>query len=114
MELAYCGLNCNECPIYLVSISQNTAKQIKLAKEYSTDTCEFSKEDMYCMGCYSDTVSEKMCKNCEIRKCGVEKDCKNCAECIDFPCTILKKCLGENSDSLSNLKQLATKYRKTE
>ena len=31
MDLAYCGLNCNECPIYLASVSKNTAEQIRLA-----------------------------------------------------------------------------------
>ena len=91
MELAYCGLNCNECPIYLASISQNTAEQIRLAHDYSTDACKFSKEDMYCLGCHSDTVSQKMCGDCEIRMCG-----------------------GDNSDRLNNLKQLAMKNKKAE
>ena len=43
MALAYCGLNCNECPVYLASIENNAAAQIQLAREYSTDTCKFSK-----------------------------------------------------------------------
>ena len=43
MVLAYCGLNCNECPVYLASIVNNVAAQIQLAREYSTDTCKFSK-----------------------------------------------------------------------
>lgn len=114
MELAYCGMNCGECLIYLASISNNEAEQIRLAKEYSTDTCAFSKDDMFCLGCYSDTTSEKMCGRCEIRKCGVEKSCGNCAECGEFPCPTIVKCLGGNSDSLNNLKHIATEYRKTE
>lgn len=114
MELAYCGLNCNECLIYLASISKNTAKQIILAKEYSTDNCKFSKEDMFCLGCHSDILSEKICGGCEIRKCGIEKPCRNCAECIEFPCAILEKYLGDNSENMNSLKQLAAKHRKTE
>ena len=80
MDLAYCGLNCIECPIYLASINKNTAEQIKLANEYSTDTGRFSKEDMYCLGCHSDTVSQKMCGDCEIRRCGAKKSYGSCAE----------------------------------
>ena len=114
MELAYCGLNCGECLIYLASINQNTDEQVRLAKEYSTETCKFTKADMYCLGCHSETTSEKMCGGCEIRKCGMEKYCKNCAECYDFPCSIIEKYLGDNSDNLNNLKQLATEFRKTE
>ncbi|MCB6202672.1 DUF3795 domain-containing protein [Extibacter muris] len=114
MELAYCGLNCNECPVYLASISKNIEKQIILAKEYSTDTRKFSKDDMFCLGCHSDTLSDKMCEGCEIRKCGIEKTSGSCAACAEFPCSILETYLGVNSDSLNNLKQLAAKYRKTE
>ncbi len=49
MKLAYCGLNCGECLIYLVTINNNEKEQIRLVKEYSTDTCIFSKEDMFCL-----------------------------------------------------------------
>ena len=114
MELAYCGLNCNECPVYLASISKNTEKQIILAKEYSTDTCKFSKDDMFCLGCHSDTLSDKMCGGCEIRKCGVERAFKNCAECTEFPCSLLEKQMGDSSDSMNRLKQLAAADRQAE
>lgn len=112
MKLAYCGMKCGECLIYLASINKNEAEQFRLAKEYSTDTCQFSKEDMFCLGCHSDTTSEKMCGGCEIRKCSSEKFYETCIECEKFPCSILEKCLGDNSDSLNSLKQLAAEYRK--
>ena len=114
MDLAYCGLDCNKCPVYLASISKNVAEQIRLATEYSTGTYKFSKEDMYCLGCHSDIVSQKMCENCEIRICSVKKSYGSCAECVDFPCSILVKNLGDNSDNLNTLKQLAIKYKKVE
>ena len=47
METAYCGLHCEKCPVYLASLGGNTEEQIRLAAEYSTDTCQFSPEDMY-------------------------------------------------------------------
>ena len=111
MDLAYCGLNCKECPVYLASIGKDTAEQIRLADEYSTVAYKFSKEDMYCLGCHSDTVSQKMCGKCEIRICGAKKIYGNCAECTEFPCSTLEKYLDDNSDNLNNLKQLATKYK---
>lgn len=114
MVLAYCGLNCNECPVYLASIVNNVAAQIQLAREYSTDTCKFSKEDMYCLGCHSDMVSQKMCGDCDIRLCGTKKSYKSCAECGDFPCSMLEENLGDNSDNLNRLRQLAAEYKKEE
>ena len=114
MELAYCGLNCNECPLYLASISQNMVEQIRLAQEYSTDTCRFSKEDMYCLGCHSDTVSQKMCGDCEIRLCGAKKSYGSCAKCDEFPCSTLEENLGNHYDNLKHLKQLAIQHKKAE
>ena len=114
MVLAYCGLNCNECPVYLASIVNNVAAQIQLAREYSTDTCKFSKEDMYCLGCHSDTVSPKMCGDCQIRICGMKKSYGSCAECDEFPCSTLRENLDDSSDNMNNLKQLVIKYKKAE
>lgn len=73
METAYCGLQCQECPVYLASLSGNTTEQIRLATEYSTDTCHFEPEDMYCLGCHSDAPSQKMCSDCDIRNRGLEQ-----------------------------------------
>lgn len=114
MALAYCGLNCTKCSVYLASIKKDTSEQSRLAKEYSTATCIFSKEDIFCLGCQSKNFSMKICGGCEIRNCCIEKTCTNCAECNEFPCLMLEKYLGNNPDSLDNLKQLAIEYRKTE
>lgn len=73
MKPAYCGLNCTECSVYLASVSKDTEKQARLAEEYSTDNCKFTQEDMYCLECHSDTLSEKMCRDCDIRKRNIEK-----------------------------------------
>ncbi len=114
MILAYCGLNCSECPVYLASVEKNTAGQIWLAKEYSSDMCTFSKEDMNCLGCHSDTVSQKMCGDCEIRICGMKKSYGSCAECGEFPCSVLKENFDDESDNLNNLKQLVLKSKKAD
>ena len=114
MYLAYCGLNCGECSVYLASVRKDTAGQIRLADEYSTDTYKFSKEDMYCLGCHSDTVSPKMCGDCQIRICGMKKSYGSCAECDEFPCSTLRENVDDNSDNMNNLKQLAIKYKKAE
>lgn len=114
MKSAYCGSDCRECPVYLASVGRDTAAQIRLADEYSTVACRFSKEDMYCLGCHSDTVSQKMCGECEIRICGAKKSYGSCAECSEFPCSILEKYSDDAPDILNRLKQLAAEYRKAE
>ena len=39
---------------------------------------------------------------------------KSCAECGGFPCSTLEKNLGDNSDNLNRLRQLAAEYKKEE
>ncbi len=114
MDIAYCGLNCKECPVWQASVRMDTAAKIRLAEEYSTDTCKFSKEDMFCMGCHSDMVSQKMCGDCEIRICVLKTGYKSCAECHDFPCSISERSLNHNSNNLELQKQSDMKNKKTE
>ena len=114
MEIACCGLDCRECAVYLASVNGDTKRQEELAKEYSTESHRFSKEDMFCQGCHSDTVSEKMCGDCEIRKCSREKSWRNCGECDSYPCSVLVQYSGDDSDNLKNLRRIAAGHRKEE
>lgn len=112
MDIAYCGLQCRECPVYLATAGRKEDLQARLADEYSTDTVLFTKEDMVCMGCHSHAPSEKMCGGCAIRACCMEKSCRHCAECSEFPCKVLSQALTGNPDQMTVLKQLADKYQK--
>jgi hypothetical protein len=43
---------------------------------------------------------------CEIRKCCVENDLANCAECIDYGCDILKSFIKITPEAGGNLERL--------
>lgn len=89
--IAFCGLICSECPVYIATKTGNTQLQEQLAKDYSTDSCKFEKEDMICNGCHSaDGANEKMCLECPMRKCGMEKNVAHCAECDEYPCQYIE------------------------
>ena len=63
----YCGLQCNECTLYIAFHTGDKALMERTAREYSTVDCVFEKEEMRCGGCQSDIVPEKMCAGCEMR-----------------------------------------------
>ena len=65
--IAFCGLTCTECPAYIATRKDDDKERGKVAKVWSK---EF---------------------NCEIRKCGQEKEVKNCAYCDDYACEKLTK-----------------------
>ena len=41
--IAYCGLICSECPVYIVTQTGNEELKEQLARDYSTETCKFEK-----------------------------------------------------------------------
>ncbi|MBD3289173.1 DUF3795 domain-containing protein [candidate division KSB1 bacterium] len=101
--LAYCGLLCDGCPIYWMSIEKNAAKKAKMREVIAEMTrelygMEMSAEDFTeCDGCLS--ISGKLfaaCIDCQIRKCAQQKQLKNCAHCNDYPCEHLQKIFSED------------------
>lgn len=80
-KIAYCGLFCQACQVFLETannqlfdLSQETQIPINLLK---------------CKGCRSSCTS-LFCRNCTIKKCCIQKGFFSCADCNEFPCSVLK------------------------
>lgn len=96
--LAYCGLECDSCPIYLATRETDQEEREKMrteiagfaSKHYDTN---LGPEDITdCDGCR--TPSGRLfsgCSKCEIRKCARQKSCLTCAHCPEYPCDTLQK-----------------------
>jgi hypothetical protein len=96
--IAYCGLNCITCPIYLATREKNPEKQrqqreqiVIAIKKYLGE--EKRLEDITdCDGCKSQGGRlYSGCWMCQIRKCASEKGLENCAYCSEYPCEKLSK-----------------------
>lgn len=89
--IAFCGITCSECPAYIATQKDDDKMRAETAKKWSEQFKSTIKPgDINCDGCISN--SERLfnyCKVCEIRKCGKEKDVKNCGYCKEYPCTKL-------------------------
>jgi hypothetical protein len=91
--IAYCGLSCQACPIYLATRQGNKEEQAKMRVEilrlckeqYGMD---YVLEDISdCDGCQTDGDRLfSQCKNCPIRQCAREKELENCAYCTEYAC----------------------------
>jgi hypothetical protein len=96
--LAYCGLVCHTCPIYLATRQENKDEQkqmrieiVRVCKEkYGLN---YKLEDITnCDGCLTDgNRLFTACSTCPIRNCAREKELTNCAYCPDYPCDNLKQ-----------------------
>lgn len=102
--ISYCGLLCNECPVFIATAENDEQAKEKIAREFSGEAMQFSKEDMNCYGCFhEDAKNSKMCGECEIRICAEVKGVKNCAYCSDYPCRHIDAHVPEGSQNRKRL-----------
>ncbi len=96
--IAYCGLDCDGCPIHLATLEPDKSRQrtmrIDIArictKQYGMNLLPEDVTD--CDGCLSPLNRLfSGCAKCEIRKCAVVKNIASCAACIDYACPRLLK-----------------------
>ena len=107
--IAFCGTVCSECPAFIATRNDDNDKRKETSslwsKRYNAD---IKPEEINCDGCTSE-VGEKFnyCNVCEIRKCGLEKDIKNCAYCSEYVCDKLNtffKIAPEGKATLDEIK----------
>lgn len=108
--ISYCGLLCNECPVYIATKNNDGEMKAKLALDYSNENCKFEQEDMNCEGCFSiKNKDNKMCGNCKIRNCAEVKNYqKNCGNCPDYPCDIIEEFCSSGCESRARLDNIAS------
>jgi len=106
--ISFCGISCSECPVFLATQKNDNNERKKVAEEWSESyNMELKLEDINCDGCLVETGRLfGHCKVCEIRKCGIEKNVKNCAYCIDFPCQKLDDFFIKMAYGKANLEEI--------
>jgi hypothetical protein len=89
--IAYCGLNCSECPTFIATKTGDRALQEKTAREWSaqfaahTGRSDLRAEEMVCEGCTAaDDRVFLGCRVCPMRTCAREQKLTTCAECGRF------------------------------
>ena len=108
-QIAYCGLDCGRCPVYLATVQGDREKQAQLALEYSTEECAYAPEDMVCMGCRTQRLSRKLCGACPIRSCAGGRDIVNCGYCSQYPCETIEAQLTADHKGRKALERIAGK-----
>ncbi len=108
--MAYCGLKCDSCPIYLATRETDRQEQTKTRARIAEFAGEhynmnLKPEDITdCDGCR--TPAGRLfsgCRKCEIRKCARERDYPTCAHCPEYPCDKLQKFFTTDPDAKHSL-----------
>jgi len=86
--IAYCGINCAECPAYVATVADDQEALAKLVKEWAADAPpEVAKpENLRCSGCREGSGKYLcfFCAECAIRVCAMERKLASCAYCADL------------------------------
>ncbi len=90
--MAYCGLECQACPIHVATRVENKGKQARLRAKIAQLAKEqygmpYEPEDITdCDGCRAEGRLFSGCIHCPIRNCAKPKGIENCAYCADYAC----------------------------
>lgn len=108
--IAYCGLNCSECPAYLATQADDLAALERVAAEWRVafNAPEITAAGIACDGCLT-SIGGRLsgyCSMCEIRACAIERNVVNCAYCADYGCEKLTGFLAHAPAAQATLEQL--------
>jgi len=107
--MAYCGLTCQGCAIYLATREKSEEKRYEMRALIARQIKDLYKENLKaedvtdCDGCRTEGRLFSGCRRCEIRKCARQKGIENCAHCNDYPCEKLEKLFNTDPDAKKRL-----------
>ena len=104
--IAYCGLDCSECPAYIATIEDDDEKRKDLAEKWSTDEFPLEPKDVNCKGCTEKTEVMSFCRDCDVRECAAVNEVKNCAHCSEYPCSKLDKIFKMDAGAKERLDEI--------
>jgi hypothetical protein len=119
INIAFCGLSCELCPIRWKTLENDTVKKEKIVKQIIKTGKELLNYDLKveditdCDGCkIKDGRLFSTCQKCFIRECAMEKGIENCAYCDHYPCADLTKKLNKLPESKDRLDTINAAYKK--
>jgi hypothetical protein len=109
--IAYCGLDCGECPIHKATLESDLTEKRRMRSEIARMCREkyglpLVEEDVgNCEGCQS-TRLFVTCSVCGIRKCAQRRNLDSCARCGEFACLRLRQIFREDPAARTRLEAL--------
>jgi hypothetical protein len=120
-NLAYCGLVCQTCQIYLATREPDKDKQYKMRVNIAQEIKKYYGEEINpedfrdCDGCKTEG-GRLFSTDCPMRICAVEKGIENCAYCDDYPprdtlrcCEALEKLFSTDPGARERLDKIRSK-----
>jgi len=111
--IAYCGLVCDGCAIYLATREKNEEKRCEMRAEIAQQINDLYKESLTaeditdCDGCKTEGRRLfSVCSTCQIRKCARQKGFENCAHCSEYACEKLAELFVTDPEAKKRLDKI--------
>ena len=111
--IAYCGLACQTCPIYLATREEDEGAQERMRAEIAQLCREqygmaYGPEDITdCDGCWTDGGRLfSACKDCGIRNCARQRGLESCAFCDEYICERLEAFFASEPSARTRLDEI--------
>ena len=111
--IAYCGLVCQTCPIYLATREKDEEAQERMRAEIAQLCREqygmaYEPEDITdCDGCWTDEGRLfSACKDCGIRNCARQRGLESCAYCDEYACERLEAFFASEPSARTRLDEI--------
>jgi hypothetical protein len=104
-KLAFCGLDCNACPAYIATQSEERAGLERVAELWREQfgVQDLTADSIICDGCTSGARTAAYCLVCRIRACATGREVENCGHCKEYPCATLDEFLASNPQARTEL-----------
>ena len=116
--MAYCGLRCDTCPVYLATFEQDKNQQQTMRESIAKQCSELYGTDLRteditdCDGCRPNKGRIfSGCLNCEVRKCARQRNIDSCAFCCDYSCEALEKLFALDPDAKIRLEEIRQRIK---
>ena len=95
-KIAYCGLNCAQCPAYRATRSGKRAvlETVLIYWREIYDAPHLTVADLLCDGCQADGRLNSYCQSCAVRSCARAQGVPSCAYCTEYPCAEMQRRLA--------------------
>lgn len=104
-RIAFCGLDCGQCPAFLAHMQDDQELRGKTAQEWSRIYgSNIQSDDVNCTGCLGNGVQFPWCSTgCPIRICAMERHVSSCGVCSGYPCERVEFVTGHSQEARTRL-----------
>ena len=85
-NIAYCGLDCEQCDAYIATLHDDQALREKTAKLWAElNHAPILPEHIHCQGCRADGAKTVFCEQlCAVRRCALQRGAATCGDCPEM------------------------------